>query len=172
MGRAPGQAADYSLQVMTNSFSGVVALSCAGAPTAASCTVSPTSVTLSGTTSAPSQVHVTTTAHTLVFPGFERPQFGIGSSIRLELLTALALTLLAGLVGFARQNTHTNRATTAMALVLFGVSLVAGCASVVGTNSPGANNPHTGTPAGSYALTVVGTANGVTHTTTLTLEVN
>ena len=54
-----------------------------------------------------------------------------------------------------------------VALVLFFLSEAIGCGG--GSSGP---PPATGTPAGTYTLTVIGTSGTTTHTTTMTLIVN
>jgi hypothetical protein len=58
---APGQVANYTVAVAPlGGFNRTVTLSCSGAPAQSTCSISPTSVTLNGATSAPVAVTVTT----------------------------------------------------------------------------------------------------------------
>ena len=58
---APGKSASYTLSVApVSGFTGAVALSCSGAPPAGTCTVSPASVTLNGTSASGATVTATT----------------------------------------------------------------------------------------------------------------
>src|SRR5204862_5185853 len=70
-----GQTANFNLSFSgTAGFNGTVALACSGAPANATCLVTPSSLTLSGTTPGNETVSVTTTARSLVVPQvFNRP---------------------------------------------------------------------------------------------------
>src|SRR5215469_4781331 len=64
-----GQTASYNLQVTpSNGFSGTVALACGGAPTSASCSVSPASVTVNGATGSTFVVSLSNTSSVQVTP--------------------------------------------------------------------------------------------------------
>jgi len=65
-----GQSASYTLSLTPlNGFNQAVSLSCSRAPTAAACTISPSSVTLDGSNTSTATVIVTTTAASMVGPG-------------------------------------------------------------------------------------------------------
>ena len=70
---AAGATATYNLTFTPDGFTGTLALTCTGAPTAATCTPSPASLSLDGSTPANVTVSVTTTARSIVPPG---SQFG------------------------------------------------------------------------------------------------
>src|SRR5262249_29180047 len=64
-----GQSTQYALQVTSGpGFSGNVAFTCTGAPLAATCSVTPNSIALSGAAATPLQVSVATTGNAVVFP--------------------------------------------------------------------------------------------------------
>lgn len=66
---APGQVANYTVVVAPlGGFNRTVTLSCSGAPTQSSCSVSPSSVTLNGTTSAQVGIAVRPQGHRRVLP--------------------------------------------------------------------------------------------------------
>jgi hypothetical protein len=62
-----------------------------------------------------------------------------------------------------------RRVYASLAVSMLFVLLWAACG---GGGGPPAPAPQTGTPAGTYALTIAGTAAGVSRTTSLTLKVN
>jgi len=91
---AAGSPANFTVTaVPVNNFNGVVAWSCAGAPAAALCTVSPSSAMLDGNNSATAAVSLTTTARSfsppLGLPRMLPPMFSR------EMLAALCALLLA-----------------------------------------------------------------------------
>ena len=146
-------------------------LSCSGAPFGATCSVSPTSLALDGATAAPFTVTVTTTARSMGAPG-PRPQnlpplFGPWVGLA-GLVWLMALAMLAG---------RRRRALLGLTVALLFVMLWAACA---GGSSP-FKQSLTGTPAGTYALTIganysassSGASGGadLTHSTTVTLQV-
>jgi len=64
-----GQVAQYALQLAPGpGYTGDVALSCSGAPAAASCSISPSTITVSGASATPFQVTVSTTGSALLIP--------------------------------------------------------------------------------------------------------
>lgn len=68
---AAGETASYTVSAAPmNNFNQTVAWTCTGAPAAATCTVSPSSVTLDGTHSANATVTLTTTARAATVPPF------------------------------------------------------------------------------------------------------
>jgi subtilisin family serine protease len=68
-----GQPANFSISMApVGSFKGTVTLSCTGAPSAATCVISPPAVTLDGTNPATAALTLTTTARALA-PPFVRP---------------------------------------------------------------------------------------------------
>ena len=132
--------------VGTNGFSGTVNLSCAITPTAANdpptCTLSPSSVTLSGTTTQTSTLTVLSTGSTSsVIRPIWRPVGG----------TALAVILM-----FAIPRRRRNW----LAMLLFLAIVVSG--SILGCG--GSSNKNKGTTAGSYTVTVTGTSGNTSAT--------
>ena len=157
-----GQSAAYNLQVNPASgFSGNVSLNCSGAPNLATCTISPSSVTVNA--AVPLSVSVTTTASTQVAGSTESPTIHFGNASALSAVFAAAF-----IVSIWRWPTivpcRFRAGICGIGLVLAFVSLSA-C---------GGGSHHTvpGTPAGTYTLVVTGTSNGVSHNLNLQLTVN
>ena len=162
-----GQTATYNLQVgPVSGFNGTVTLGCTDALAKSTCAVSPTSVTVNGTTATAFTVTVTTTASStlgpLSTPTTWRPP--LQPMLNLPILFALAL-LLAGSMVASR---HSSRRLLPISVLLI-VSLVwiASCGGG-GSNGSGGGNP--GTPSGT--VTITGTSSGVNHSTSLDLTVN
>jgi hypothetical protein len=175
-----GAAANFSLEIdALNGFpvsaAATVALACTGSIPEGTCTV-PSSVTLApGSASAPFTVMVSTTASSLV-PG--RPGDGRRWPSRRELdipapllLAVLAMMSIAAL-GFgksARRASH--RFARAMALF---IGLAIGSVACGGGGGGGNAPPpvtNAGTPAGTYSLTITGSAEGTSRTIPLKLIV-
>jgi hypothetical protein len=153
-----GQTATYNLVVGGPGFSGSVSLSCSGSPLAASCSV-PGSVSVSSTPTS-FQVVVTSTARstTGVLPG-------LGREREFPVLTVAILST--GLLGLLVMSDARRRKTAVITFACLCVLAIAAC------GGGGGGTHATGTPAGTYALTV--TANngaGTTQSINLTLNVN
>src|SRR5579862_504505 len=128
-------------------FNQAVALTCTGAPVKTTCTLNPTSVTPDGTNPITSQV---TVASMGLLPSV--PKQPVPPSNRQIVLFAMGLALLA--MVFAARRLRTRIGLAGAMLVVFAV---AGCG--------GGHTPVTGT------LTLTGTSNGVSHSTTVALTV-
>ncbi len=174
---SPGQPASYTFSMGgEGGISGTVAFSCSGAPSEATCTVSPNPATLGGSATTVT-VTVTTTAPTLMSPRSPRlpPAYPDGQGGRRLLL--LALVLLAMMVWATRRGNQMGLRGSRLRIVLLasGLLLVLGLAGC-GGGGGGGSTPNPGTPAGTYSLTVTGTtgsgASAVSHAVTLKLTVS
>jgi len=151
-----GQSATYLLMVVSsNGFAGNVNLSCSGAPTAATCTVSPAAVNLDGTNPANMTVQVTTTARSLLLP--ERPQPPPLPQLFLMWVAALltVAAIIMKLLRLAPARKAAQRllpAASTAALLLLLISC--GGSGGGGTSGPPPPPPQLGTPSGTYTIAV------------------
>ncbi len=160
-----GQSASYDIAVApTNGYNQPVSLSCSGAPAAASCSVSPSSVSLDGTNAVTAKLTLTTTARGMVPPGPATPPFPFHPT---GWLLALLLVILMAAVLAARRKL---RPQYALALTLACVLTWAACGG--GGTTSSTPTPTTGTPSGLYTITVVGTSGNLSNRTTVTLKVD
>jgi len=163
-----GQTATYNLSVAPLSgLSGSVNLTCNGAPSQATCTVNPSSVSLSGSAAVPTTATVSTTAPSAV--GM-RPKPPAGPWIGLWMLGLLAAAG-ARLMGGRRLAWRRAWAPLAAAMML-SLTLWAACGG--GPATTPLQQP--GTPAGDYTLTVTGSytagATTLNHSIPLKLTVH
>ncbi len=151
-----GQSATFNLQVNPLSgFTGSVSISCSGAPAQAICTPSVSSVKVSGASSVPFSISVTTTARGLLPSSPNNRPAPPGSILFFAVaMLSLILTFVMGL----KKNPATRRYAWAYVglFLLCLPTLVVGCG---GGNTTGGTVR--GTPAGTYTLSVTGTDQGV-----------
>jgi Beta-propeller repeat len=163
-----GQTATYNLQLTpANGFTGTVNLSCTGAPTKATCTPSISSVNVTDASAIPFSVSVSTTKNGLW------PQSPVRDPhvLRWYLpLTLLAQLLIAIYVWDRAVRLRKLRFIYAFAGVLLACVVLSayGCSSGGSGNTP----PPSGTPPGSYTLSITGTSQTVSSALPLTLTVN
>ena len=159
-----GQTAQYSLAYNSvNGFSGTVTMSCTGAPAQATCSVSPTSFTLTSGGTQAVKVSVSTTGKSLLLPLGSAPSDRNGS-------LGLVLVLL-GLAGLGISSLSRRQRLAIAGTMLLAALLLTGCGGGGSSSSTPAAPAVQPTPAGTSTLTVTATANGVSHSTQLTLTV-
>jgi hypothetical protein len=161
-----GNPANVTVSVSSVSgFTSPVTLACAGLPSLATCTASPATVTPSATGAVTATLTVNTTKRTLAPPrSLLRPP-GAGRTARPGVWVLWAMLLLSCGLWAARKNRpRWNWAVLAMAALW--LASFAAC----GAGGNGYVNP-TGTPAGTYTITVAGTSGSLTQSTTFTLTV-
>jgi hypothetical protein len=165
----PGQTASYTVSIApVAGFNQSVTLACTGAPAMSTCSASPSSVTLDGTSTATAMVSVTTTASGSLVPLRIHLPLGTFGGPSGVILLAIAFLVLRMSPRWPNQR---FRFAPAFALAL--VCLALTFTSCGGGGSGGTQT--VGTPAGTYSLTISATAgsssSAVTHTGTLTLIV-
>jgi hypothetical protein len=168
----PGQAANYAIAVSpVNGFAQQVALTCGGAPPQSTCTVSPSSVTLSSGVASANVVAVTSgpSASLMHFGGFAPS--GNKLAIWLGFSGLPGVVLLGGLGRSSRKRRSRLLYAVALMCVLFMVITWSACGGGAGSSGGGGGS----TPAGTYNLTVVGTFSSgsanLVHSTKITLVV-
>jgi YVTN family beta-propeller protein len=162
----PGSTAVYNLQLSPlGQFAGTVSLTCSGAPPLSACSVKPSSVMLDGTSAANVTLNVTTTGYRI---GFLQPPGRLGpppAMLWLVLAVLLALPMLAGeklrRFRLSAGSSILRRASSFAALLLI-VVLWSSCVS---------GRLRSGTPAGTYTVTVTATSQTVSHSLSVTLIV-
>lgn len=164
-----GASANTTLNVApANGFNEAVALTCSGAPREATCSVSPASVTLNGTDAATASLTVTTTARTsaLVLPWAKPSVMGRQWS---PAWTAFLLALALLMVLASRRRAAPSLRGLVLAATLLLVVFWGAC----GEERAGCNGlcPDTGTPAGTYPLTITATSGSFVQSTTVKLTV-
>ncbi|MBV9886105.1 MAG: VCBS repeat-containing protein [Acidobacteria bacterium] len=171
-----GQSATFSFTVAPmGGFQQTVDFTCSGAPANSTCTVSPTSAMVSGSTPVPITVTVATTAGSSAPPLTYRTPAGNP----MLLLTRLALVLFAAVIlaTFAVKGSsarlHWLPAFTAGVVFVATSMFLASCGGG-GSSSTGSQST-SGTATGSYSIKVTGTsgsgAAAVSHSLTFTLVV-
>ena len=157
-----GSTASYSLSLMgAAGFAGAVNLSCTGAPQYATCTVSPTSVSLTPGGTGNFTVNVTTSVTQT-------------SQLAQSTTVALAGMGFAGLVVLSFARGLRRRVRGLLMMLAAGLVISAGLTSCGGGGSGGGGGSHTtvyDTAPGTYSLTLTATASGASASQTLTLVV-
>jgi hypothetical protein len=156
-----GQSANFTVTIASQGgFTGAANLSCAGLPTGASCAFVPPSLTIGG--SAVSSTLTIATAPHLMTSAF--PTRGTLASA-LTGLTGLGLWGLVIIGGVRRRKGIWQSAAILLIVVVIGLAM-AGCGG-----GDHVINPTTGTPAGTYTVTVNAASGSTSHSGTITLIV-
>ena len=151
---AAGTTATYNLSITPGGgLAGTVSFACAGAPSEATCSVLPTSVTLNGSSAASAKVTVTTTARTMTSPrGPLGPPLSRLRGLPLLVWLIALLMMSAGVAAMARRWPQGLKPIPLLALTATLLLALVGCG---GGGSTVVHNP--GTPMGTYSLTVTAT---------------
>ncbi|HEV2341778.1 MAG TPA: choice-of-anchor D domain-containing protein [Candidatus Acidoferrales bacterium] len=158
-----GETAIFPLQVTPqNGFTGTVNFGCTNPPPKGTCTVSPPSVQITGSTPVSFSVSVGTTSNAVLIPPSLRPSPGPRFPAILWLFAALLCFF------FWRRSAAQNRRRLVPRFILaFAVLLLASCGSK-GSGNPGGN----GTPPGTYTVTATGSVgSGAARTRNLIVTV-
>lgn len=170
-----GQTATYNLVLTgTAGFTGTVALTCTGAPSLSTCTITPSSLSVSGTSTVNTTVSVSTTARGMSVPRRPSPPMVFP---RVPVWWLALATLLASATFALRRRPWglepigLGFVTALLLLALLATGPLAACGGGGGVSL---SNP--GTPAGTYNVIVMARATSgsatLTHNITLTLTVN
>jgi len=168
-----GDTVTYDLQLTPTGFGGIVALRCTFAssmPRGTGCSVNPASVSMNGVDPASFVVTVTTTKRSLALPLRPAPPPGTTPYLLPSLLGLFILTLAV----FSDWRSPVSKQRPAVRWVPLGAMLllVMMWAACGGGGSVLAPVQQTGTPPGTYELTVTAAADGGNRTAKLTLKVN
>jgi hypothetical protein len=173
---AAGQTTTYTLSLVpTNGFNQTVSIGCLG-PSSVNCSVTPSSVTSNGSSQSTATITATTTARSTVGPR-SVPNAGPSDEVKrivpwlFWLLVAFtwAITLISGNKKGKVRLASLSLGGTVLLVLALGSGAV-GCAGSAGS-AAGAKGTG-GTAPGAYTLTLQGTAGTLTHSATVTLNVN
>ncbi len=168
-----GQSVNFALAVSPTigTFSNPVTFTAASLPTGASATFLPSAIITPGATPQTVTLSISTTAHTTA--GLQVPPPGTMPTFPISRMWIIAFgVMLAMLALVPNRKGRMAPQFVLVSLLLMAAGLTA-CGSV-GTTTPSGQqvNLATGTPAGTYTITVTATSGGVSHATTLTLTVD
>lgn len=154
----PGQNGTVKLTIAANAgLSGTVDFACTGLPAESTCTFSPASLTVTPGQSG----NVTMTIAT-----------ASSSSAMMQLPLGITATKALASFGFLfaipLYSRRRLRLWTLMGLMMLGLSSLSGCG---GSNSSMGTQPNTGSPAGTYSVTVTATSSQISHTLPLTVVI-
>lgn len=172
-----GETATYKVAVApVGAFTQKVTLTCSGAPPMSACSLSPSSVVLSGSTTATATVTLTTTGTSAsVMRRFRFPPAGTKIALWL-MFSGLSGLVLLGLGSSRKSRSAKFYAVALLCVISLGMA-ASGCGggNSTSTTPPGKTPTGVGTPAGSYSLTVAGAftsgSSTLTHSTKLTVIV-
>ncbi len=157
---AAGQPATYNISVTPQGgFTGTISFACAGLPTATTCSFNPATLTPSGS-AASATLTIATTARTVASA---RPVSG----------TTLAAITGIGFLGivFLGVPARRHRSLRWAGMMLLAIGIIFAVASCGGGGSQQIQHNVTGTPAGTFNVTVSATSGTTTHTSVIALTV-
>lgn len=159
----PGSTATYALKVspVGGSFTNTVKLSCSGVPADATCSLSSSSVTPSGT------VPVTVTIATAAASARAIPTNGLHHQPLAAFWTLPGFGLFGMMLVAPKRRLKEHAARIAIVLAICALLFTVGCAGGTGI----AQQNQSGTTPGNYTITVTGTSGGLQHSVTMTLTV-
>lgn len=165
-----GQTATYNLQLAPAGFAGTVTLACIGAPAGATCTASPSSLLLDGSTPASFTVSVATRARSATGPRDLLMPY-LPQAWPVFLAFALALFGVFGCIVGSNAKRKLVFASIVLALACTLTACTGGNGS---TGEPTTTSVATaqGTPPGSSVLTVTAVSGSITRMLALSLTVN
>jgi len=157
-----GKPTSFTVDITSISgFTQAVSLSCSGVPAAATCAISPSSVTPGANGASTATVTLNTTARTMLPPAPRVPRWP-----RVPLAPLYLLSLLLLLVLTIRLLPAPRRAFATVCLVfLLPLLLMSACNGGTGANSG------SGTPAGSYQLVITGSSRVTSHSISVNVQV-
>ena len=162
-----GTTANYSLALTPKfGFNAKIALTCSGAPSQATCQVTPATITLDGTNPATATLSIATTARVSAWPRGGTKLIPPLARRVAPLPLGIWLLVLVMLTGMLLANRR-RRAVLILAFALCCVFLWGACGGG-GTLS----GVPAGTPAGTSTLTVTATSGAISHNISVTLTVN
>jgi 6-phosphogluconolactonase (cycloisomerase 2 family) len=175
-----GQTAQFSLQLSPGpGYTGTVSFACAGAPQAATCSVTPASVAVTGSSPVAFSVSVTTKGLAALFPLNQAPKIPPLLSLRVFLLALPCFFAALRLRSLAKQNfapraqVHVFAHTVVFTMfLLFASGFFSGCGGGTTAAITSQTPAPVVTPSGTTTLTVTATAGNLPpQTITLTLTV-
>jgi YVTN family beta-propeller protein len=157
-----GQSAQATLTFSpSNGFNGAVSLSCAGLPTGATCSFSPASIAINGATATSTLTIATATRTAMNSQGIPFDPLAPGGLLLASIGVPITLRRRRTIAGL--------RCSALLGLMLIGAMMLQGCHDGRNASSSG---PVTGTPAGSYTVTITATSGSTTHSLAYALTVN
>ena len=150
-------------------YTGTISFSATGCPSKATCSFSPGSVTLAGTTAVPTTLTISTAAATT---SFVTPFHPNSDPMNPTLWASLGGFGLFGLIlaGTSKKRSRQMAVVLGMLVLMMTITFV-GCGGGSSSTTPPATTTTPGTPAGSYPITVTATASGTTHALNITVVV-
>jgi hypothetical protein len=167
-----GQMANFSVSAApSGGFNQTITWTCAGAPMAATCAVSPVSSPMDGSTVATATVSVMTTMRSGAMPA-DYPRF-VPPPLPWKVLSlSVAWFLVALTLHKLKRAGRAARVLTASAVLVLAAFCVS-CSSGGGSGSSSGSGPPPvpGTPAGTFTITVTGTSGSLSHSASFQLVV-